>query len=329
MLLNKNKELRSGWFLLISFVLIYGVTLLTVSLVDLAVTIMLENKGHINLSTNTLSSVGQTVLTYEYFFVLILQSVIVFTLCIVAWRYFRKRRIASMGIVSLRKSKKDLFYGLVLGTVLPIMILVIVQLVEHNEMIISFDRAFVLIPWFFAEMFFSSISEIVLVCFMTSIMRQTKNKYIIILSISVLFSILNQFMNECELISTLNIFLLYTLCVYMYYKCGNLWMPFGMYFSWYFVQGLLGFTAKSTRYISIVNIRFQSDSLLHGDELGPENGLLVTALLILAIICTSLCYRKRDYNFLEDEGRIEGKNIKKNDEFGGILVPAKKENSSK
>jgi CAAX protease family protein len=109
---------------------------------------------------------------------------------------------------------------------------------------------------------------------------------------SLIFAVLHSGNNGLSMLGLVNLFLAGLMLALLREKCGNLWAPWALHFSWNFVMGpVLGVPVSGLNmpslftYIPGVSLPGgeASSSLLSGSDFGFEGGLAVTVVTFLAI----------------------------------------------
>lgn len=94
--------------------------------------------------------------------------------------------------------------------------------------------------------------------------------------------------------AVLNLLLFATVASTMYIKSGSLWMPIAYHVSWdYFEGNVFGYPNSGHNLQSLYAIRQVVLNAITGGRFGPESGLLVTFLLLLALGWITFLYKPR------------------------------------
>jgi membrane protease YdiL (CAAX protease family) len=125
--------------------------------------------------------------------------------------------------------------------------------------------------------------------------KTTRNKYVIILSSSLIFSLMHISNPNVTALSLLNIFLVGMLFAFMFIKTGRLWAPIGMHITWNFFQGnIFGINVSGLETASVIESSFTGLDFLTGGEFGAEGGLVVTAVTLIAIAYMLFKFKQPD-----------------------------------
>jgi len=118
--------------------------------------------------------------------------------------------------------------------------------------------------------------------FLMTVLKTTRNKWVIIAAPAVIFGFLHLLNPNVTFISIFNIILIGLAFAYMFVKTGSLWMPIGFYIMWNFFQGnIYGIqvsgmdqTAPLFRYTA------SGPDILTGGTFGAEGGLICTVIML-------------------------------------------------
>ena len=111
---------------------------------------------------------------------------------------------------------------------------------------------------------------------------------------SFLFSLYHIFRPDTSLLGFFNIFLMgcfvALICVYS----NSLWLPIGLHFGWNYSLYLLNFPVSGHTYPNpIFSLKYNEHSLLTGSKFGPEDSIIMTILLSIAVAYIFVKFRKR------------------------------------
>ena len=118
-------------------------------------------------------------------------------------------------------------------------------------------------------------------------LKTTRNKWVIILSSSLLFGLLHMINPGATILSITNMCLGGLLLAYMFVKSGKLWLPIGYHIAVNFMTGdIFGMTvgAHTPQTTVFDTIIIGSNTLLSGGSIGPEGGLLLTGSIMLGLL---------------------------------------------
>ncbi|TYB31587.1 MAG: CPBP family intramembrane metalloprotease [Candidatus Mcinerneyibacterium aminivorans] len=144
-------------------------------------------------------------------------------------------------------------------------------------------------------MYVAIIEELVYRGYILNNLSKSFNKYISIVIVSILFSLVHASNPNTTILGFINLFLFGFLVGLYYINKKSLWFPIFFHFSWNFFQGsffgmnisgLMGFS-------SIIEINMISkNKFLTGSKFGAEGSILVTVLLITFIIVMKTIFKK-------------------------------------
>jgi uncharacterized protein len=123
---------------------------------------------------------------------------------------------------------------------------------------------------------------------------QSMNKYLALLIVSILFSLLHLLNPNPSVVGYFNIVLAGLLLGIYYVHKRNLWFPIGLHLTWNFFQGIVFGSPVSGVYTpSILSLSRSGNELLTGGEFGFEASLVTTGAVLVAIVLIHFAYRQR------------------------------------
>ncbi len=129
---------------------------------------------------------------------------------------------------------------------------------------------------------------------LTLIRRQTGKVWLAVAVSAAAFALLHSLNTGYSTLAVVNLLLFATVAARMYLKSGSLWMPIAYHVSWdYFEGNVFGYPNSGHNLQSLYAIRQTTLNLITGGRFGPESGILVTLLLLLALAWTQFLYRPR------------------------------------
>ncbi|MCL2839687.1 MAG: CPBP family intramembrane metalloprotease [Defluviitaleaceae bacterium] len=274
---NKYDEIRSGWALFLSVIVLFIVILL----VGFSVALITGN-GAVRLFNTPFA---------DY----LLMSIAVLLLF---WLIY-KRPLKQMGLHS-NKWFKQLMLGMAFGTILITLIIVImlasglIQFVDVNFNNLTNHLFWTGLLVFVGVGFFE---ELFARGFIMTVLKTTRNKWVILLLSSFIFGILHVANPSVTPFALINITLIGILIGYLFIKTGRLWAAIGIHFAWNFVQGnIFGSLVSGIDTISIVHIEVTGAEWLTGGEFGLEGGIICTFVVLLGLAYVHFCI-KQNKNF--------------------------------
>lgn len=306
---NKYNEVRSGWKILLVFLLSCALTFGVSMLMGVIMAIVLLIKGNTDYLMNfNIESTAEYELIFQ-----ISNSVgnILFILsCIIIWKLFEKKKIDKMGITSIKSGYKELIVGLVLGAVtISIAAIVIIAIGDVklinpiSEPQISMSLLYGLISFIFVGFG----EEILSRGYIMSVLKQTRNKWIVLIMPSLIFAALHLGNSGIDLLSFVNLFLVGILFAYMFMKSKNIWMPIGYHITWNYFQGYIwGFKVSGTNSNGLYEVENITNNIINGGAFGPEGGIIVTIVICLTFGFVYWFYKDKK---IDDFIAIENKEI--------------------
>lgn len=287
---NRYGELRSGWKIVLTIILMFALMNVLSILIGIILGIIATNGILTELSDIESSSL--------YFSVsIILQNIALILSSIIMWKSFDKKEAKLMGIINIKEGYKELGIGLFLGgmtiTIVGIVLLLLgeVRLVNSlSKPNISYELVIGLIAFIavgFGEEIFGR-------AYCMSVLKQTRNKYIVLGISAVVFAAMHLGNNGINFLALINLFLVGILFGYMFMKSGNVWMPIGFHITWNYFQGyILGFQVSGNEVNGIYQLQNSVNSYINGGTFGPEGGIIVTLILIITFFIVGVLYKNR------------------------------------
>lgn len=287
---NRYGELRSGWKIVLTIILMFALMNVLSILIGIILGIIATNGILTELSDIESSSL--------YFSVsIILQNIALIVSSIIMWKSFDKKEAKLMGIINIKEGYKELGIGLFLGgmtiTIVGIVLLLLgeVRLVNSlSKPNISYELVIGLIAFIavgFGEEIFGR-------AYCMSVLKQTRNKYIVLGISAAVFAAMHLGNNGINFLALINLFLVGILFGYMFMKSGNVWMPIGFHITWNYFQGyILGFQVSGNEVNGIYQLQNSINSYINGGTFGPEGGIVVTLILIITFFIVGVLYKNR------------------------------------
>jgi membrane protease YdiL (CAAX protease family) len=212
-----------------------------------------------------------------------------------------KRSVRQMGLIS-EGWFSCFLYGIGMGAV-SVGLLFVVLLVSAQVQVTGIDIVRLLtirMPIEFASVcLFMFSEELFARGFLMTALKTTRNKWVILLSSSIIFGLAHLLNPEVGILSLVNMCLAGLLFAYMFVKSGKLWLPTGFHVAWNFISGdILGMMASEFQPASVVVTRIVgTNELLTGGIHGPDGGsLVVTVIILLALLYTHFFFNIPDSN---------------------------------
>jgi uncharacterized protein len=274
---NQNHQLRSGWkiSIVISIFLIFGLLLAIIT----HLIFRDQNNPVFQFVEQLITAISLILSTYF------------------VTRVIDQKKVAAIGLSSLKKGFSELLFGLVFGA--SLMTVIFLQLLFSGNISLTgfFEPGFlysagtvliILTAAGFAEEFFGR-------GYCMTALWQTGNLWITIAGSSLLFSLFHIFNPHVTLVALINIFLAGFLAAYMFFKTGSLWMPVGFHIAWNYFQGVVfGFPISGIQFNSIIKIKILHDNTLTGGPFGPEGGLIATVIMLIGLVTLKIYIGNRE-----------------------------------
>ena len=307
---NKYSEVRSGWKIFLVFLLTYALSF-TISLVIGMVlglafltlgdgTLPFESKSIQNILSSDLGLMISTSLS----------NAIIILSCIVIWKIFEKKKVSGMGLTNLKEGYKEFISGLLFGTIAISVVAIILLLMGNVRLVNSLSKpqlSVALLEGLILFIFVGFGEEILGRAYIMSVLKQTRNKWFVLIISSVIFAILHLGNNGISILAFINLFLVGLLFGYMFMKSKNIWMPIGYHITWNYFQGYIwGFQVSGITTSGLYKIENINNNIINGGLFGPEGGLIVT---IVTCIAFYIVYKYYSNNNIDEFIGIEEKEI--------------------
>jgi uncharacterized protein len=294
--INKNSQVRSGFKIASTFGTFFiSTNILSIIAMIILIVIMVLTK---RVETNNLQSYikGLTNINTGFgMFLNFLQCLCMILSVWLFWKLFDRKPISEIGLINIKKGYKDLFTGLVFGAIS--MIVVFVLLLSSGN--ISLQR-----PLSSPNFNISLLSGLLLFIlvgineemfargYCMTVLKQTGNKWVVIIVSSIIFSLMHSLNPSMSAISYLNLFLFALLAAYMFLKSNSLWLSIGYHIMWnYFEGNIFGFQVSGLSTESLFKLNAPVNNIITGGGFGPEGGLIVTFILIVGFIYVWQLYK--------------------------------------
>ncbi|MBU3135512.1 CPBP family intramembrane metalloprotease [Clostridium gasigenes] len=299
---NKYSEVRSGWKISLTFIMMIALTIITsiiVGIVFMGIE-MDKNGGDINAATLAIQSNQM-----HFVIMAIFQNICVIGTVFVVWKIFEKKKIKYMGITNIipkegfsQNGYKELGVGLALGAVTITIVAVVLLLIGSVKLVNPITS-----PRFSSNLIIGLLAfiavgfgeEIFGRGYCMSVLKQTRNKWVVLIVSSIIFSAMHLGNAEIGVLPLINIFLIGIAFGYMFMKSSNIWMPIGFHITWNYFQGYIwGFQVSGNVVDGMYQLKTVKDSILNGGAFGAEGGLMVTFVILLTIGFVAMYYKDKN-----------------------------------
>jgi len=278
--INRYREVRSGWALVLGVFLTNLLALPATMLFNLLVIPHYENITPKPLSYAVLETSSFLLQQGSY----VAGSILVFYIC-------TKRPARQMGYNLLHLGNK-LLLGTVVGSGTIFLSFFLLWLTGQIEVVAVNISVFTSSRFWMYMVVFIAVGlgeETLTRGFMTTILKITRQPIMVLLLPSLIFSIMHLLNPDFGWISFINIFLLGVLFFILFLRSGSLWTPIMAHFVWNWLQGgIFGLNVSGLQMESLLDLSVTgTQSFLTGGAFGIEGSLLLTAVLLGAV---ALCF---------------------------------------
>ena len=296
---NRYGELRSGWKIVLTIILMFALINVLSVLIGIILGIIATNGILTELSDIESSSL--------YFSVsIILQNIALILSSIIMWKSLDKKEAKLMGIINIKEGYKELGIGLFLGAMTITIVGIVLLLLGEVRLVNSLSKSNISYELVIGLIAFIAVGfgeEIFGRAYCMSVLKQTRNKYIVLGISAAVFAAMHLGNNGINFLALINLFLVGILFGYMFMKSGNVWMPIGFHITWNYFQGyILGFQVSGNEVNGIYQLQNSINSYINGGTFGPEGGIVVTLILIITFFIVGVLYKNRSIDdFFRDK----------------------------
>ncbi|WP_243122176.1 CPBP family intramembrane glutamic endopeptidase [Clostridium thermarum] len=288
--INKNSQTRSGWKITSVFAsFFFAVNMITFLIFFLYSNYQVAFKRVpqnelttlVNNLTNSISDISTTLgLTIN-----VLQCLFLIFFVVLFWKIYDKKPIRDIGMISLKKGYKDLIIGLAFGAISLLIVFFILLATKCITLTTPLNKPnfnISLLTGLILFIFVGINEEMFARGYCMTVLKQTGNKYVVVIVSSLIFSAMHSLNPGMSLFSYINLFLFGLLTAYMTLKSQNLWLAIGYHITWNYFQGnICGFLVSGQTTSSMYSLEIGSNSLINGGQFGPEGGIIVTFIILL------------------------------------------------
>lgn len=289
---NKYGAVRSGWKIALTLILMFALMNVVSIFVGIILGIVVSAKGDIS----EVYSIKNSPLFFSI--AIILQNIALIGSSMIMWKAFEKNKFRLMGLANIKKGYKELVIGLLLGAITITIVGVILILIGEVKLVNSLSKPNISYELFSGLIAFIAVGfgeEIFGRAYCMSVLKQTRNKYIILVVSAVIFAAMHLGNSGISLLALINLFLVGILFGYMFMKSGNVWMPIGFHITWNYFQGyVLGFQVSGNNVMGMYQLDNIGNSFFNGGTFGPEGGIIVTVILIITFIIVGAYYKDKN-----------------------------------
>ena len=269
---NEEGEVRSGWKILILFLVEYILLFIMANIIGSLVVISRSIRENI------------------YIILMFSQEIVLILTPILSWKVLFKKDLSLIGLKDLNKKEvKNLILGSVMGIAaitLPFILIIISKSGVLVNSLLEPRFSLSLVVYFILFIFVGFAEELLSRGYIIGAMEvSSNNKLFAVMVSAVIFSLMHYGNNGFSLIPFLNIFLVGILFGVMYVKTKSIWLSTGFHITWNFFQGCIyGMPVSGITTPKLYEMTFVGNSILNGGTFGPEGGLIVTMVIILMLV---------------------------------------------
>lgn len=269
---NEEGEVRSGWKILILFLVEYILLFIMANIIGSFVIISSYIRENI------------------YFTLMFSQEIVLILTPILSWKVLFKKDLSLIGLKALNKKEiKNLILGLVMGIIAITLAFILILISKSGVLVNSLLEprfSLSLVLYLILFIFVGFAEELLSRGYIIGAMEvSNNNKWFAIMVSAVIFSLMHYGNNGFSFIPFLNIFLVGILFGVMYVKTRSIWLSTGFHITWNFFQGCIyGMPVSGITTPKLYEMTFVGNSILNGGTFGPEGGLIVTMVIILMLV---------------------------------------------
>jgi membrane protease YdiL (CAAX protease family) len=290
---NKASQIRSGWKIAMVFASFFFSTNIIVFFITFFYTLyqIIVNrippsqlKGVISNLSSSLTNMSTPLGLTTH----IIQCLAMIFFVVLFWKMLDKKPVKEIGMISIKKGYKDLFQGLAFGAISLLIVFVILLLTRNITLVNALNKPNLnisLLTGLNVFIFVGINEEMFARGYCITVLKQTRNKYVVIIVSSIIFSVMHSLNPGMSLLSYVNLFLFGVLTAYMAIKSQNLWLSIGYHITWnYFEGNICGFLVSGQTTGSMYSLEVGNNSIINGGQFGPEGGIIVTVILLLSFL---------------------------------------------
>lgn len=285
---NKNSQVRSGWKIASTFLTFYVATIISTLIIMILCTVYMVVAKHTSVDESQILLKNLTSSSSFNTFANIIQCLMMILCVLLFWKVYDKKPIREMGLINIKKGYKDLFNGLILGAISLIMVFLILLATKNISLLSPLTKPIFsgsLFSGFILFIFVAINEEMFARGYCMTVLKQTCNKWVVIIVSSLIFALMHSFNPSMSLLSYFNLFLFGVFTAYMFIKSGNIWLSIGYHITWnYFEGNVFGFQVSGLTTRGIYNVHNPVNNIINGGGFGPEGGIAVTFILFIGLI---------------------------------------------
>lgn len=307
---NKEGKVRSGWKIAAVLAITLAASIILSGILGGIAGSYMSASGDMTVKSFTditYTERGESIRKIVNTIAMLLQEIIFIITPIIAWKLVMKRKVTEMGFPTLKSHTVEFINGLVIGIV-SISLVFAALVLSGSAQVESWTPRFAFSQLVYVFVFISVgfAEEIFGRGYVMSVLRQTKNKPVIVLVSAAIFALLHSGNSGIGPLPYLNLALFGVFTAYIYLRSGNIWMCIGYHITWNYFQGYVyGFKVSGTDSQGMLTTLFPKDTILNGGAFGPEGGLFVTAVILLGILFVKFYYKNSQFDFMAVDKPLE------------------------
>jgi membrane protease YdiL (CAAX protease family) len=307
---NKNSQVRSGFKIASTFGSYFIINIIISMIIGISLAIIAISTKKV--AVPDLEKYLNDLTTTNTGFIIslgIIQCICMIVAVWLFWKIFDKEPIREIGLINIKKGYKDLFKGLLFGTVsmsLVFIILLASKNISLKAPLSSPNFNTSLLAWLVMFILVGINEEMFSRGYCMTVLKQTGNKWVVVIVSSIIFSVMHSLNPSMSIISYLNLFLYALLAAYMFLKSKNLWLPIGYHIMWNYFQGnIFGFEVSGLATESLYKLNTPAKNIITGGAFGPEGGIVVTFIIMVGFIYMWKIYKPQ---LIEVDNKSESAN---------------------
>ncbi|MCL2048390.1 MAG: CPBP family intramembrane metalloprotease [Defluviitaleaceae bacterium] len=277
---NKHGEIRAGWALALIMAIYYASWFCVAELTQAIASLAVKIGGSPDLGNQILAAVFGTALFR------VLAGALMIGLLWLMFKLVYNRPFVQIGLYKagfLKQMGFGLLFGIAVASLVVLILLAVgaAQLTELN-----LANIFTPAVWNVFVIFLSVgiYEEILTRGAMMTVLKTTRNKWLIVLVPSAIFGLIHLFNHNIALLPVINIALFGVLFSYLFAKTGRLWAPIGLHITWNLFTGIIyGMPVSGSSFASLAIIELTGSKWLTGGAFGVEGGVLCTLVVVLGL----------------------------------------------
>jgi membrane protease YdiL (CAAX protease family) len=276
--------IKRGWLRALIFVVAYPFFLVAQAVLMLVI------------SGFKIDSVEEFAAAFDKPIMVLIQAATLLLTLVYIWlfrRFIDRRSLVSLGLSFGRQIRKDFVMGLIWGAAMATAVFGLFWIfgLAHIRHIQFSLGSLLMVAVTMA--FTAAQEELLMRGYLLNNLMQSTNKFLSLLLVSVVFTVVHAQNPNLTVAAILNI-ILAGLCLGIYYIYRkNLWFPIGLHIAWNWFQGpVFGSPVSGIQMQSIFVIEFTGNKDLTGGGFGFEGSLVMTLVAAITVVILYFIYRR-------------------------------------